>query len=347
VKLLAQEDGTWHAWYEGKDGNYRLSSLQTADRELAEKIAAVLLAELSSPQSSAASPPIDTVFREWLREKQVEIASQTVAFYRQATLGFLTFLGPRRSVEISSICHNDIIDYRNAIAQKVEPKTVNHRIKTLRMPFEYAVRQGYIRQSPVRFVKSLKIDSSQVRRPFTMDEIRSLLSVADQEWQSLILCGLYTGQRLGDLARLTWQNVDLERGIVSLVTGKTKRHLQIPIAPPLLEHLKAWRESRVPFDRPVHPRSYRIVERCSGRVTNLSHQFIHLLAKIGLRETKPHHIVIADGRGGRRQRSEVSFHCFRHTAVTLIEGSQCTSVRGYGVDRPLEPRGFAEIHPRW
>jgi integrase len=72
-----------------------------------------------------------------------------------------------------------------------------------------------------------------------MDEIRSLLAVADPEWQSLIKFGLYTGQRLGDLARLTWRNVDIERGIVNLVTGKTKRHLQIPIAPRLLDHIKA------------------------------------------------------------------------------------------------------------
>jgi len=328
VKLLAQEDGTWHAWYEGKDGNYRLSSLQTTDRALAEKIASVLNAELGSAQSIVSSPPIDAVFREWLREKQAEIASPTIGFYRQATTDFLTFLGPRRAIEISTVCHNDIINYRNEIAQKVGAKTVNHRLKTLRMAFDFAVRQGYARENPLKFVKGLKIDSSQMRRPFTMDEIRGLLAVADPEWQSIIMFGLYTGQRLGDLARLRWRDVDIERGIVSLVTRKTQRALQIPIATPLLEHLRVWKEIKRPIDRlvwprpldrPVHPRAYETVERCSGRVTNLSHQFIHLLAKIGLRENKPHHIVVADGRNGRRQRSEVSFHCFRHTAVTLLK----------------------------
>lgn len=319
MKLLAQEDGTWHAWYEDKSGNYRLSSLQTTDRALAETIAKVLAAELSSSQSSASSPPVETVFREWLKEKQLEIASQTILFYRQATNAFLTFLGSRRAIEISAICHNDIIDYRNALSGKVEPKTVNHRLKTLRMPFEFAVRQGYIRQSPLRHVKTLKIDASQVRRPFTMEEIRALLAVADPEWQSLILFALYSGQRLGDLARLTWQNVDLQSGIMSLVTGKTKRHLQIPIAPPLLEHLKAWKASKSPFERPVHPRAYRTVEKHAGRVTNLSNHFARLLAKVGLREYKPHHIVIADGRAGRRQRNQKSFHCFRHTAVTMLK----------------------------
>jgi len=42
--------------------------------------------------------------------------------------------------------------------------------------------------------------------------------VANDEWRSLILFALYTGQRLGDLARLCWSNLDLVKGEVRLVT---------------------------------------------------------------------------------------------------------------------------------
>ncbi len=38
------------------------------------------------------------------------------------------------------------------------------------------------------------------RWPFTVDQLRTVLSVADPEWKSMILCGLYTGQRLSDIA---------------------------------------------------------------------------------------------------------------------------------------------------
>jgi integrase len=41
------------------------------------------------------------------------------------------------------------------------------------------------------------------RRPFTIDELRAVLEVADDEWKSLIKFGLYTGQRLADIAALT------------------------------------------------------------------------------------------------------------------------------------------------
>jgi integrase len=39
-------------------------------------------------------------------------------------------------------------------------------------------------------------------------ELKSLLEIATPEWQSLIKFGLYTGQRLGDIAWLTWSNID-------------------------------------------------------------------------------------------------------------------------------------------
>jgi integrase len=202
VKLLAQEDGTWHAWYEDRGGIYRLVSLQTTEKELADKIALILATELGAPCSTNSSPPVETVFRDWLKEKQMEISAVTLDFYRQSTRDFLTFLGPKRAIEISSIGHNDLIAYRNEIARRISAKTANHRIKTLRMAFDYAVRQRYIRESPAEFVKCLKNEDPQVRRPFTMLEIRSLLAVADPEWESLIKFGLYTGSTPGRFGAL-------------------------------------------------------------------------------------------------------------------------------------------------
>ena len=55
-----------------------------------------------------------------------------------------------------------------------------------------------------------------------MRELEAVLSVADPEWQSMILFGLYSGQRLMDIARLTWANIDLIRNELRLVTAKDR-----------------------------------------------------------------------------------------------------------------------------
>jgi integrase len=53
--------------------------------------------------------------------------------------------------------------------------------------------------------------------------IQRVLDKTNDEWRSLILFGLYTGQRPGDLARFTFQNVDLDRDEIRFVTRKTGR----------------------------------------------------------------------------------------------------------------------------
>jgi hypothetical protein len=52
---------------------------------------------------------------------------------------------------------------------------------------DYNTRQG---------VKAVRKNSEQARRPFTTSEIQRVISVADAEWKSLILFGLYTIVRL-------------------------------------------------------------------------------------------------------------------------------------------------------
>jgi integrase len=80
-------------------------------------------------------------------------------------------------------------------------------------------------ENPVEHVEPVKHASNARRRPFTVPEIRAVLAVADPEWQSLIKFGLYCGQRLGDLALLTWSNIDLARDKLRLVTRKTGKRL--------------------------------------------------------------------------------------------------------------------------
>jgi integrase len=74
------------------------------------------------------------------------------------------------------------------------------------MLFRAARRDGYILEDPVEFIRSVKRENRGGRRPFKIEEIQAILSVANPEWQSFLRFGLYTGQRLADIASLTWAN---------------------------------------------------------------------------------------------------------------------------------------------
>ena len=71
---------------------------------------------------------------------------------------------------------------------------------------------------------------------------------------------------------------------------------------------------------PLHPGAFSIVS-AQGKSGHLSNQFADLLAEAGLREKKTHR-KNEDGNIGRGRGSSaggLSFHCLRHTAVTLMK----------------------------
>ena len=108
------------------------------------------------------------------------------------------------------------------------------------MLFLAAKRDGLIADNPAEDVKTVsQRGEKRPRRPFSLDELRSVLSVADDEWRSMILFGLYTGARLSDVASLTWENVDLPAKELRFIARKTGKTIILPLDGPLAEHVEA------------------------------------------------------------------------------------------------------------
>ncbi len=266
-------------------------------------------------------PTVREYFDAWVARKKPETAPSTHRFYHDKARGFLSWLGKRADEQISLIDRQDILDFRAAELKRVAPRSVNHAIKFLRMVFKTAKEDGkYHDENPAGGVKAAKLRDASRRRGLTIPEIKRILKIANDEWRSLIYFGLYTGQRLGDLARLTWQNVDLDRDEIRFVSRKTGRTMIIPIAPPLRAHIEKLPAGDDP-DQPLHPRAFASVEK-SGGVKTLSRQFYELLADTGLTMPKAHRrSEDAPGRDGHRELSPISFHSLRHTATSLMKNA--------------------------
>ena len=147
----------------------------------------------------------------------------------------------------------------------------------------------------------------------------AVLSVADGEWKSMILFGLYTGQRLSDIAGLIWANLDLQARELRLVQRKTGKRINLPLAGSLLAHVESLPSSDDP-STPIHPRAYALMERV-GRVAGLSGQFADLLAQAGLRNQQPHRRTHGKGSGIGNSQAGISFHSLRHSAVSFLKES--------------------------
>jgi integrase len=253
---------------------------------------------------------------EWLKVKKPEVAHSSWDNYRKSIDKFLAFLRDDSELDISFIARAHITAFRNDLAQKVAPATANVDLKTIKRLFRTAKRDGYIDDDPAEFVITIRRDNARGRRPLTIPEIQATISVADPQWQSLIRFGLYTGQRLADIALLTWSNIDLERNEIRFVTRKTGKRIILPMTGALRNHVLSLPASDDP-EAPLHPKAFETVKRQS-RTGTLSNQFAALLADAGLR-VRVDHSSKGKGRGARRSQGEISFHSLRHTAVSLLK----------------------------
>ena len=154
----------------------------------------------------------------------------------------------------------------------------------------------------------------------------------------MILFGFYTGQRLGDIARLDWRNVNLERGEVSFLAAKTQRRMIVPLAIPLITRLAAC--PLLERLGPLHPHAASVMGR-RARPSQLSNEFHNLMANVGL-VVRRKHVKLSQPRpaSARRARSEVSFHSFRHTATSCLRDAGAPQ----GVAMELIGHSSATVH---
>jgi integrase len=253
---------------------------------------------------------------QWLEQKRPETAESSHVAYKKTISVFLDFLAERADRDLADLTRSDIRRFRNELAKRLGADTVNRYVKIVRMFFKSAHRDGYLLENPAEHVDAIRDRSKEARRPFTIGELQAVMAVANPEWQSLIRFGLYTGQRLADLSLLTWENIDLARNEIRLVTKKTGKRLTIPMSAPLRQHVLSLPAGEPP-DTPIHPRAFEAVQS-QGRANSVSNWFVDLLAQVGLRR-KQNHQGRGIGRAAKRAPSQLSFHSLRHTAVSLLK----------------------------
>jgi integrase len=257
-------------------------------------------------------------FKAWLDRKSLEADSGTHDRYTGIANQFLDHLGRKADSNIKRITPTDVASFRDAAARRLAVSSANLMLKILRSVFTTARREGLVDDNPAERVTTLKRRSDFERRPFTLPGLKRSMELADDEWRGMILFGLYTGQRLGGIATLTKENLDLGSKEIRLTTGKKGRRQILPLAKPLLKFVKKLPASDNPAG-PLFPRAHAVVQR-QGRAGNLSNQFHKILVAAGLADKRSHHST-GKGRNVSREQNEISVHSLRHTATTLLKSA--------------------------
>lgn len=236
----------WIQFYDGSGRQIRESShssyKQTAEKLLKQRLGEVRAGVFSRTAArmryeklrDALLADYATNGRKWLTRdgKLYELAAldEFFAGYRAASIGadaIRAFIRKRQ-------------------AEKATNGTINRQLALLRRMFRLAVKDGKLRLVDVPHFPMLK--EGPPRKGFLeYPDYQRLRDELPEHLRSVLAMGYFTGMRLGEIRRLRWDAIDLDRCEARLDPGETKSGdgRTIPLASELTEMLK--------FERLKHP----------------------------------------------------------------------------------------------
>jgi integrase len=327
--------GNWVACFSLPDGTRAQKTTKTKDKSKALQIA--ISAEQAANEKATAEAAKQIIYevverihgkkvsdesvrdylKRWQARKGVEVSGGTLARYDDILRSLETELGKEfMDGPLSAVVPQTLSVWRTALIGRLGASSVNSYVAIAKQAFNDAAEEGIIAKSPGSKLKKLKTSKHSVRRSFSQEEIQKLISCADGEWRGIILIGLYSAQRLSDVAAMEWSEIGKD-GWWRVDTRKTEKHVAAPLAPPAL----LWLKSNDSKGKYVFPKSHALMEAAEGKTTRLSSQFRKIMVAAGLVEKRDHKKSSGLGRGGRRKVSEISFHSLRHTTTSLLKAS--------------------------
>jgi integrase len=242
TKRLA--DGTIATYWYAYAGGPRLLAepgTRAFERELATASAARGQPQ-AKPRKAAAPSTLESVVDTYLDSQDfLTCAERTKRDYRQQTALIVKKFG---TLDVSALADDYadetrglFLDYRDELA-KVSRRQADYFLQVLKTVLNWGKRRGKLKVNPLQDagVKNL-YDVTRADKIWSDALIDGFLSRASKEIALAMMLALWTGQRQGDLLRLTWAAYDGAE--LKLTQGKGGVPVQIPVGGPLKKLLDA------------------------------------------------------------------------------------------------------------
>lgn len=193
------------------------------------------------------------------------------------------------------------------------PRKADYAWTTLSRLMTFAIDRGHITVNPCTGGGRL-YDADRADKIWEADDLRAFLEIASVPLQRALMLALWTGQRQGDLLRLTWAAYDGKA--IRLKQSKGKARVPVPVGGPIKDMLEAMLAER---KNAKEPKAVTILTNTKGQPWTgdgfrASWEKAYKKAKI----------------------DDLHFHDLRGTAVTRLALSGCTvpeiaSITGHGL----------------
>lgn len=244
----------WLAGYSDGGGKRRFRQFETKKEADAFLVQARNQVATGVHTPDSVSPTVAEAAELWLKRcERDKLERTTLLQYR----GHLTHhIGPRLgAVKLSRLSVPAINEFADQLLTAGRSRVLVSRVMvSLSSIVTEAQRRGLVTANNVRSAKPVRRSSREDKRPEmpSRDELKAIIAATPDQWRPLILTAIFTGLRGSELRGLTWGDVDLRRGVLSVrqrvdrfnTFGPPKSKAgtrDIPLPPNLLTTLKAWK----------------------------------------------------------------------------------------------------------
>lgn len=202
---------------------------------------------------------------------------------------------------------SEFLKWRDSLIPERGARAADNILAHLQAVLTWALDRGDIDEHPLEsFKRAYRADRSDLI--WLPEHIEAFNAKASEQLQRALLLALETGQRQGDLLRLTWNNY--KNNQITLRQGKTRKRVEIPCTSRLSEMLSGMDRKKTTLIltmRDGEPWKPRYFKHCWRETSNAA----------GL--------------------ADLNFHDLRGTAITRLAEAGCTtaqiaSITGHNID---------------
>jgi len=244
-----ETSGGYYALLKRADKQFR-RSLRTKDRKLAERRLTELRGQVGNlTTSDDARLSFADIAARWLANTSHALKPSSVTRRKSCIKNLTPFF---EGVTIRNVQAQHCERWLTQRGPKIAAQTFAHELNTMRSVFDYAVRLGLMLSNPAKDIQRRKVTQALITIP-TREQFKSLVAAIRQSdgrldsqrkaapGADLVELLAFSGCRLNEGVSLTWGDVDLEKGLLTVTGGEkgTKNHESrvIPITEALRSHL--------------------------------------------------------------------------------------------------------------
>ncbi len=221
---------------DGRPQRMRLGKFPDVSIDAARKAASEFSGEIAAGRDPAAerkarreSPTLESLFSHWW-ETHSKPHKKTWADDKRI---FEKYLGTHRNRRLAKIAKADVQRWHTALGTDCGPYQANRVRALLSAMYGVAADLGFDGPNPCNGVRKFKEESRE--RFLLPDEMQTFFgALAEEEplWRDFFLLLLLTGARRGNVAKMAWEELDLDRAVWYLPGREMKGGVPVAVVLP-------------------------------------------------------------------------------------------------------------------